>query len=180
MPRKLTPVSSDGKRYDATNLGHGYAVPMKQDENELWGRIEKILSARGWRQVDLCEATGISSASLSRFKSRAAKDPNAGMDSDQLAKIAAGSGVSLAWLTTGAGELAPHMDPYPTRAPVVAMAKAMGVPPGAIAALEMERLAEGDPGEDYWHRRLHEHIGKARALERVLLPDDDTFGEHEE
>lgn len=48
-------------------------------ENRVWQRIEQIMRARDWRQEDLCRACGLSNATLSVFKGRAEKNPNAGL-----------------------------------------------------------------------------------------------------
>lgn len=100
-------------------------------------------------------------------------------------RLARAAGVDVQWLRLGEGtptpeERATPSDPYPTRVPVVAMARTMGVPEGAVAALLSERYHSGDPGADYWRRKLREYMHEARDLERDMLPDDDTFGEHEE
>ncbi len=183
MADNLTPARPACKRKVSTLVCKRYD-PEMSSENEVWRRIEQIMKSRGWRQEDLCRATGVPNATLSVFKKRATESPDASLSIDTATKIATGSGVSVDWLMNGTGSSGMmHVepdDPYPSRAVVLAMAmEEKDVPPSAVAMLKADRFADGDPGEDFWHRRLLEHVRRARAFRHELreeLADDDTFG----
>jgi transcriptional regulator with XRE-family HTH domain len=156
------------------------------DWSTLRGRVrwvidtERVKSAKWWS-----EQAGQSRGYVGRM-TREDLSPTV----DTLEKMAEVADVPLAWLRYGEGQpgvqiegvkLDPE-DPYPTRGPVIAMAIKEGVPEGAIAALLAERKYGGDPGEEYWRKRLREQILEAKQLRRLLdrlVEDDDTFGKDE-
>ena len=63
-------------------------------------------------------------------------------------------------------------DDYPSRAPVLAMARELGAPPAAIAAVLALR-PERDPGETYWEDRIAHYAARAASLSRRLTPPSD-------
>lgn len=114
--------------------------------------------------------------------------------------LARAGNVRLGWLMTGTGPREPfeeqtsppptkapkgetvveYDDAYPSRAVVVAMARAKGVDHAAIAALEAERFKGEDPGEAYWRKRLVELVAESirmdRELQRATQADVEAFG----
>lgn len=136
----------------------------------------RVKNAAAWS-----EAAGLARSYVGRIK-------NEGIvpSGDVIEKMATAAGVSFDWLRHGEGMPSGRVeldDPYPSRAPVIAMAEASGVPHGAIEALKADRFADGDPGEEVWRERLIKHVKWAKVLDRVLrdeLPDDDTFGKDDE
>lgn len=187
MPDYLTTVRTPCKSQEDPAADRRYPNSVDTEKNPVWERIEKILASKDWRQQDLCNAAGITDSALSVFKKRAAENPNARLSAETAGKIAMGSGVSVDWLMTGRGPAvawAEEIDPYPSRGDVLSSARAKGVDPHILDDLRREAFSSGDPGEKYWVDRLASRLRTdARvgdALERAMLPDDDTFGEHED
>lgn len=77
-------------------------------------------------------------------------------------------GVDPQWLKDGDTSKGP-VDPYPSRAPAVAFLRARSdIPMGVADALEGMRMAEGDPGEDFWWEMAEKLTKRAQALEESL------------
>lgn len=130
---------------------------------------------------------GLSNATVSKIV-RGLRPKPAGQTVQSLAKVL---GVTPTWLLSGSGEapeltgpipprpgaedvepwhpitdagvVAEYSDPYPTRAPVVAVLRRRNVDPAIVDALLAESHLRGDPGverEDYWFRRVAFYIGQ--------------------
>ena len=144
-------------------------------------RVKTAMAAKGIGYNGLDRALGKSQGYTSNLIRRGSH-PRA----DTLAKLADVLGVPVAYLVSDtptpdsplripppARTAVDYDDIYPTRAKVVAMAYAEGVPEGAIAALRLERHAEGDLSMDEWIERLRIYIRGARTV-RKALEDDGT------
>jgi transcriptional regulator with XRE-family HTH domain len=155
------------------------AVPLAERVSLAFKR-SGFRSLRAWSS-----AAGLSEGYAEHVASgRRGKRPNA----EHLRKLAEAAKVDPQWLMTGVGSpdreppstrLVVYDDPYPSRAPVLAMAKVKKVDAAAIAALEAERLKEsdGDPGEEYWRVRLRHYLAESRKLDREMRadPEDTAF-----
>lgn len=77
-----------------------------------------------------------------------------------------------------AEELSRAWTRYPSKAAVIAMAKAKGFDEAAIAALDSEVLkAANDPGAEYWRGRLKFYIKESRAMDADMAEIDPIFDE---
>lgn len=66
-------------------------------------RLQWILKERGFSQRGLSTQTGLAPGHVGVLMMRLRRDPNAGVETDTLRRIADGSGVSYEWLATGEG-----------------------------------------------------------------------------
>lgn len=123
---------------------------------DLSERIQHVmttrgLTARGWSDLALLTPTHVSGI-LRRLK----EDPEATVEIETLAKLAAAAGVSFEWLATGAGNPTavalniPDDPKYPTRGRVIGAAALLGYPQAAIEAIMQVHNLPADPGTNYW------------------------------
>lgn len=70
----------------------------------------------------------------------------------------------------------PSGEPYPARAPILAMARALEIPPAAVAALAAchPPTTGVDPGEEWWTDRLLHYVDVARRLQGADLSREST------
>lgn len=66
-------------------------------------RLQELLDAMGWTQVELHKQTGIAESTISRWLSADGNEPKIG----SLRKIAAATNCNLEWLRFGHGEMSP-------------------------------------------------------------------------
>jgi len=126
----------------------------------------RVKTALGWS-----EKAGLSRSYVNNIKN--GKNPKPTLDTiERMAKTA---DVDREWLLTGRGTPIKHvMDPteaYPSLAPIVALARAEGVSDGAVSALLAEKHVDGDPGEEYWKKRLIEQIRMVQVVRRAVRDD---------
>ncbi len=151
-----------------------------QDRNpsEWQARLVETMDARGMTGSELARQTGFTSQYINSLR---AKDRGARLPLDTARKLAAALGISVDWLTTGAGARerlsdvfptarAPDGDRYPSRAEVVALLST-AAEPEVIAALRaaVPDDPETDPGRDFWIKRAKE---LTRDLRRIRADPD--------
>lgn len=157
---------------------------MGRDHRLMKTMIERLtwlkdLRNKSWEQMST--DAGLDPKHLAGYSKRVAEKPSANLTAEVLDKIARSEGCNAEWLRTGQGEpglavIVPkhQTDPFPSRAAIVAMARAKGVDRGAVEALASEQRSDGrDPGELYWRGRLLDRIGVA-GTERTVMTSGDA------
>jgi transcriptional regulator with XRE-family HTH domain len=143
-------------------------------------RLTEAMEARGLSGSELARQTGFTSQYINSLK---AKDRGGRLPLDTARRLAAALGISVDWLTTGAGprerlsDVFPTVrateaasDRYPSRAEVLALLSTTAEPE-VIAALRATVPENGDvdPGRDFWIKRARE---LARDLRRIKADPD--------
>jgi transcriptional regulator with XRE-family HTH domain len=103
---------------------------------------------------------GVAKARWLASKEHEIREPRA------LMSIAEALGVTYDWLATGAGE--EGQDPYPTRPPVIQMARELGVEEVVLKGIQAIRCGRGDPGEDFWWQQVRAHDTQVRLTREHL------------
>lgn len=127
------------------------------------------------------DAHGLGRGVLHRLLRGATTDPR----EDTIAKAAAALGVTARWLRHGEGDgpaatarTVEREDRYPSRAQVIALARARGVAAPLLDALALEAHAsDEDPGIGWWTDRLAALARADRRLGAALASASEDDGE---
>lgn len=128
-----------------TAVNRGGILGSVADSDPIKVRIEQVLALREWSARELSLRAGLSENHVTQILSRGARR----LGQETLAKIAAGAGVRVAWLTSGE-EPMEVAGASPDAAPVGEDDPCMGNRPGFEAALVGARALRPHHPEYVW------------------------------